>query len=153
MDSVKGYNPTHSWIMKGDNRTRLHGREDFASGDYPPAMNRYSSAGKFGPRNPAKYDLINSRWSPTKYSGPDSAFFRIIPSGKQGVRETRYIGAINGARFHQKWGLRMLHHCGIKQRDLKNLSHRTSSDVRKEKTMRSSTEPSGSSKAYPGSAR
>jgi hypothetical protein len=34
MESVKGYFPTHSWIMKGDNRTRLHGREDFAGGDY-----------------------------------------------------------------------------------------------------------------------
>ena len=36
-----------------------------------------------GPCNSAKYDLVHSRRRLPNYSGPDSAFFRIMTSGKR----------------------------------------------------------------------
>ena len=50
----------------------------------PPCHEPISSQGKFSPGNSAKYDRFNSRRRTPLYSDPDSAFFRIVPSGEQG---------------------------------------------------------------------
>jgi hypothetical protein len=48
--------------------------------------------------NVAKYDLPRSLRRTVNYSGPDSAFFRIMTSGIWKVREKRYNGAFYGLR-------------------------------------------------------
>jgi hypothetical protein len=70
-------------------------------GEYGNSPSKYSSQEKFSPSNSAKPDRTNSRRRTAIDSGPDSAIFRNVPSGKQGVRETRY----NGARYGLIWDL------------------------------------------------
>ena len=54
---------------------------------YPPSS---------GCSNIAKYDRTRSRRGTATYSGPDSAFFRIMTAGIRGLGEKRYNRAFYG---------------------------------------------------------